>query len=1036
MDTRKAQLDRKWEPLTEEHEYQLERILGGVRGYEDSDTIGTLTAFEHGETVDPLAIVGAYRSGKTQLLYHLFNEAWDRGIPAFYVGDPGSMLVDFQASETEDLNQWIEQRIDGQLTAYGEDDPDAVKWFPNVDSETKQSFVSERGSPDMADDTVKTALLFDEVEQSYRDFIQAMDKDDDNPLRKINDSLQDTVKIWSFGMVSAFEFIGEADWGRMREIRIPPVNVSDVRDILTDRRPEVTNLANVIWWLARGRTGFIIKLIDDLPAGIEQNATSWLKNQAKADFKDTRLVNNLWAELEHKKWDPAINTLLFRQDGLAEWQIDDQVAIDVEACVSVAVDIVKNEYNFPDTDRGNDARSVLARNIERVFQGLAVGEESQFPRFGLSQQPQATAFLDIVENTVVSFEPASPTRRMVIDALTSAEGNFGTRWIQNVDRKEKIDTPVNTADPIRVRDAFPPIAVNPERVADASSDEIRGKMDRGLELKTGDAIDDKISIQFCPTVATVNTQVSELVRAYDITNPTLIVTPGRDDFELELDENAKTYQRQNLLGIKSIQSNRLWSFVTNLYGRLKSENFNHPYSVDDSIKSELLNEIDDREVRNTVETLYEQLNKIAMDEAKEFADQYQSIYSLPNSETLLWEEERLSASTPYWSNGQFDEATISLSYLPVFGPEHEPNQQYTKLHGYLHTAIKDSLVSGGANGFGFTEYLNNIFSRAGYSKPVSTERSHYRLDANLAPAVIQTEQTLTEFADILDASSVISELDDSDNDAAAGDISAISITGMQRLAYPFFRALLICGLTKGSNPALDVPARLRQIKGDIEKQLSNVQDYRESIETVNTKLKPPESADIGTSIDVRSDRLGQYESNLKNITGATDDLIQKCENDPSAGPIGYHYLLLLREYLDDISDQIHAFDSDISAAEVTEISNSRRLFNDVHEKASSSEVLARYFESDDNLCDSIEKFGHEVFNLEAHHGATTISLPEDLDDLRSLSDTVGEHTDTLHQMREDLETIEETAEDLEPQLEQCRNQIANLLQPAEVSSND
>lgn len=1036
MDTRKAQLDREWEPLTEEHEYQLERILGGGRGYEDSDTIGTFTAFEDGETVDPLAIVGAYRSGKTQLLYHLFNTAWDRGIPAFYVGDPGSMLVNFQESGAGELNQWIEQRIDEQLTAYGEGDPDAVEWFPNVDSETKQSFVAEHGNSDMADDTVKTALLFDEVEQSYRDFIQAMDKDDDNPLRKINDSLQDTVKVWSFGMISAFEFIGEADWGRMKEIRIPPVNVSDVRNILTDRRPEVTDLANVIWWLARGRTGLIIKLIDDLPADIERNATNWLKNQAEADFKDTRLVNNLWAELDHEKWDPAINTLLFRQDGLDEWQIDDQAAIDVDACVSVAVDIIKNEHDFPDTDRGNDARSVLARNIERVFQGLAVGEESHFPRFGLSQQPQATAFLDVVENTVVSFEPASPTRRIVIDALNSAEGNFGTRWIQNVDGKEKRDSPVTTADPIKVRDAFPPIAVNPERVANAGSDELRGKMSRGLELKTGDAIDDKVTIQFCPTITTVNTQVSELVRAYDITNPTLIVTPGEDEFDLELDENARTYQRQNLLEIKRIQSNRLWSFVINLYGRLEAENFNDPYSVDDSVKSELLNKIDDREVRNTVETLYEQLNKVAMDEAKEFAGQYQSTYSLTDSETLLWEEERLSASTPYWSNGKFDEATIALSYLPVFGSEYEPNQQYTKLHGYLYTAINDSLVSGGANGFGFTEYFDNIFSKTGYSKPVSTERAHYRLGGNLAPAVTQTEQTLTEFADILDASSVISELDNSDNDAAAGDISAISITGMQHLAYPFFRALLICGLTKGSNPALDVPARLRQIKGDLEKQLSNVQDYRESIETLNTKLEPPESVDVGTWIDVRSDRLGQYEDNLENITEATDDLIRKCENDPSAGPIGYHYLFLLREYLDDISDQIHGFDSDVSAAEVTEISNACRLFDDVYEKASSSEVLARYFGSGDDLCDSIETFGDEVFNLEAHHGATTISLPEDLDDLRSINDTVGEYTDTIYQMREDLETIEETTEDLEPQLEQCRDQIAKLLQPAEVSSND
>jgi hypothetical protein len=1027
MDTRKARLDQQWKPLTNEHEYQLGRILGDE---------GTFTAFEEGETVDPLAIVGAYRSGKTQLLYHLFNEAWGRGIPAFYIGDPGSMLRDFQESGTDELDQWIEDRIKEQLTAYEEGDVDAVEWFPNVDSERKQSFVKQHEDLDTTDGTVKTALLFDEVEQSYRDFIQTMDKDDDNPLRKINDSLQDTVKVWSFGMISAFEFIGEADWGRMKEIRIPPVDVSDVRSILADSRPEVTDLANVIWWLARGRTGLIIKLIDDLPADIDQNATEWLKNQAEADFKDTRLVNNLWAELKHEKWDPAINALLFRRDGLPEWQIDDQAALTVGASVSAAVNIVKDEHDFADTDRGNDARSVLARNIERVFQALAVGEEPHFPRYGLSQPLQATGFLDLVENTVVSYEPASPTRRLVIDALNSAEGNFSTQWIQKVNEQGAVDTSVTTADPVKVRDAFPPIAVNPERVADAGSDDLCGKMDRGLEFKTGDEIDDTVIVQFCPTETTVDTQVSELVRGYDITNPTLIIAPEEEEFELELDEDASTYRRQNLLEVKHIQSNRLWSFVLNMYGRLESENFDDPYFIDDSVKSELLNKIEDREVRNTVETLYEQLNKVALDEAKEFVQQYRSTYSLSDSGTLLWNEERLSGSTPYWSNGQFDEATIALSYLPVFGPDYEPNQQYTKLHDHLHTAINDSLVSGGANGFGFTEYFDNIFSKTGYSKPVSTERSHYRLGGNIAPAVTQTEQTLTEFADILDASSVISELDDPDNDAAAGDISAISITGMQHLAYPFFRALLICGLTKGSNPALDVPARLRQVKKDLDTQLNNVRDYRESIESLNTKLEPPESVDVGTWIKIRSERLGQYEDNLENISKATDDLIQKCENDPSAGPIGYHYLFLLREYLDDISDQIHGFDSDVSAAEVTEISNARRLFDDVYEKASSSEVIAPYFKSNDDLCDSIESFGEEVFNLEAHYGATTISLPEDLDDLRSLDQTVGEYTDTIYRMRENFEKIEETAKDLEPRLEQCRRQITDLLQPEEVTSND
>jgi hypothetical protein len=199
--TRKADLERAWEPLTDEHERQLERAEG------------TFERFANGESVDPLAIVGAYRSGKTQLLYHLFSQSWEQDIPAFYIGDPGQLLTEYAAADASDLNTWLQARIDDQLSAYVNDDPSEIPWFPNVPTETKRAFVQAHGDDLDPDEPVQTSLLFDEVEQSYRDFIRVMDKDDDNPLRKINDGLQDSIKVWSFGMISAFEFIGEADWG-------------------------------------------------------------------------------------------------------------------------------------------------------------------------------------------------------------------------------------------------------------------------------------------------------------------------------------------------------------------------------------------------------------------------------------------------------------------------------------------------------------------------------------------------------------------------------------------------------------------------------------------------------------------------------------------------------------------------------------------------------------------------------------------------------------------------------------------------------
>lgn len=1023
MDTRKAQLGREWQALTPEHERQLE------------STMASFDAFEAGETVDPLSIVGAYRSGKTQLIYHLFTNTWERGIPAFYIGDPGAMLSNYQESGYSQLHEWIADRIDEQLEAYAAGDADAIDWFPNVDSESKQAFIDRHGEVDPAADNTKTALFFDEVEQSYRDFIQAMDKDDDNPLRKINDNLQDTIKVWSFGMISAFEFIGEADWGRMKEIRIPPLSVADVRDVLEDRRPEAADLANTIWWLARGRTGLIIKLIDELPADTNEGAIDWLKTRAEADFKDTRLINNIWAELDHDDWDPAIRTLLFR-DGLDNWQIDDGKALSSEDCLTIAVNIIRSEFEFSDSEQGQNAVTILERNLDRVFRGLAIGEDQLFPRFGLMDDEEADAFLDLVENTVVSFEPASPERQLTIDTLDDVKGNFSTIWIQQVSDSgsavELIDQRVATASPVKIRDAFPPIAVNPERVAARNSTDLREEMQRGIELRTGDPIDDIVTIRFCPTESAAAAELKELTRRHDITDPTVLVVPEDETFDLALDEDVATYDRHNLLEIVHYQSNRFWSFVVNLYGRLEAEG-RDPYFMDPATIQELLELIDEREVRNTIETLYDQLNQVALEEARKFAATYRETYTLPNTDTLLWEEERLSGQSPYFSTGRFDEIKITLSYLPVFGPEYESTRMYAGLHRHLAEAIDMGLVSGGASGFGYTEYLDNMFTQNGYSpKKVNTERRHYRSGEQLAPAVLQTQSALTALAGLNNLSEIIPRIDDPEMEAEDGEIPVIGVEGLSSNAYAFYRALLIVGLTKGTHPEIDVAARLQELVGRLEDEKTTLESYIETVESLNSDLTAPESAEVGAWIDIKCDRLQDFRRNLENIIEGTVDLIDKCQSDSSAAPIGYHYWFLIQEYLDDIGESIDDFESDIHSANVNQISDARSLFNSVHEQIRESDAIALHFDSQERLLSRIETLGDDIFNLERHHGGTSISLPEDLEDLRELNDMVEEHIETLHNIDEDLSTIESESESLEAAFNECKAAAEALLTPEKV----
>lgn len=1024
MDTRKAQLGREWQPLTAEHERQL------------SEATGAFASFKEGNTVDPLAIVGAYRSGKTQLIYHLFEHAWEQGIPAFYIGDPGAMLTEFSHSEASNLETWLEGQIQVQLEAYAAGEVDGVEWFPNTDSATKRKWIEAHGEFDDADEVTQTALFFDEVEQSYRAFINAMDKDDDNPLRKINDNLQDTIKVWSFGMISAFEFIGEADWGRMKEIRIPPLTVSDVHSVLSERRPDATGLANTIWWLARGRTGLIIKLIDELPEDVDEGAIEWFKDCAKADFKDTRLVNNLWTSLDREEWDPAIEALLFRPDGLDAWQQHDDKAVSMETCQEIVLNIAASEFDFPQSDAGDAAPALLDRNVERVFHGLGYGPDQLFPRLGLMDDEEADAFLDLVGNMIVSFEPASEERRLALDALEAMEGVFATQWVQTVSDRDLRDTSVTVPKPSQIRDAYPPIAVNPERVADATSEELRTAMERGLHLETDDVEADPVTIKFCPTINTVRAELGEVTRGADISKPTVLVVPDNEEFDLSLDDAAKTYERESLLRIIPYQSNRFWSFVLNLHGRLVEEDIANPYHIDQGLKTELVNSIQDREIRNTIETLYDQLDQVAKDEMRTFASLYRDEFSLADVTTLLWDEERLSGQTPYWSNGRFDEATIAISYLPVFGPEYDSTRKYAKLHRHLYSAIQNDLVSGGMGGFGYTEYFENMFTQSGYSQAVKNERLHYRTEGGIDPAVQQTQSALTALAEHNDLSTVIAGVDERDNSAKNGDIPVLCVPGLKEMAYPLLRAIFIRGVTTGGDPPVEVDKRLQNVIDRLERKKDVVETFIEQVETVEKDLTPPESMSVGTWIDVNASRLEDYRQNIEAVIDGTNDLIEKCRADSAAAPIGYHYNFLLEEYIDDIGEEIDSYQSDIQAASVGSIADAKNLFDAIYEDMKTADAVPLHFDSRESLLAEFEALGEEIFDLERHHGATAISLPEDQEDLRELDDTVGSHIESLSRLQNALRTIEQESETLQTEFETAQQEAERLLTPSMGDSDE
>lgn len=1064
MDSRKASLYREWKPLTDEHENQLNRAEE------------TIELFRNGDAVDPLAVVGAYRSGKTQLLYHLFIECWDYEIPAFYVNDPGEMLSEFSASDATDLNAWIQRQLDDQLEAYAENVPDDVRWFPNVDTASKAAFV-DRVSDDVEAEVdgpgqVRTAVFFDEVEQSYREFVRVMDKDDDNPLRKINDGLQDSLKVWSFGMISAFEFIGEADWGRLREIRVPPLDVPDVRELLEERRPDAVGLANSIWWLARGRTGLVIKLIDELPDADGPDLGGWLRGLAETSFRDTNLINNLWTELPRTQWEDAIDAILFCEDGLDDWQVRQNAGLTVATCRNVAFDVITDHYQFEKTDVHQDASSILDRNVERVFSGLAVStaDSALFPTFGLGDQTEADAFLALVSDMIVSFEPASDARSIAVAALDTTEGSFHTEWIERAAAVEQVDEPIATPAPRVVQAAFPPIAVNPERASDATTEEIRTGIDGGLRVDPGVRGLDTVTVRFCPTTEALRVELERLADEVDVTEPTVLVAPEDVAVPDARRSAVQTYLRHQLLRIETHQSSRFWTFVLHLHERLDEEGFSDPYAIDDETLATLLGDCEDREVRNTIETLYDQLRQVAIDQLTKLHDAYWDAYSLPDSNALLWEESRLDGELPFWSSGRFAESTIALSYLLVLGPEHESARDYAELHAALRDGVAEDLVRGGQNGFSYTSYLDNLFTQTGYSRAVVDERNHYRVDGQLAPSVMWTRDALVDLAARDDVSDVVDVLDD--NAAGIEDIqeSIIDVTNWSTPGAALIRALLVSGLTTGDDPEIDVVARLRSMKGEIERQLETLNECEESVESVRDRFTPPSRADVGRWIDIRTPLLEHYASNLRRLRDGTDDLITKAEADPSMGPLAYQYWFLLRAYLKDVASELEDLQERVEAVNVQTLEQAKDFFDKTHELVADGEFVTAAFDSRRELLEQLEEYGETAFDLQATLSELTAGMgdpgdgdtspisqvddiaelsvkmnaPEDPGELRipeddelfhELDDRMTQHRRHMLQMETDLRTIESEVSKLNEEFESAHS-VMNALLTRDVEVND
>lgn len=1011
MPTRSADLTREWEPLTCAHEQALSNFR---------ESYDELLA---GESPDPLAIVGAYRSGKTQLMYQMFREAWDRDIGAIYVSDPGDLLNEFENATETDITEWLSNRIEEEVAAYVTQDPENVTWFPNASSEQKAEWLDTYVTVDSAADIDKYAIFIDEVEQHYEEFLEAIETDDSNPLRVINDEVADTLKVWSFGMLSAYEFIGEADWGRLHEIRVPPLDVGEVQNRLEEERPDLTSLANVVWWMGRGRTGLIIKFIEELPTDAAADIADWVQSMADVEAQSTRVIDPIWTDLPSEKWDPACHALSFQADGLDSWLLTDDEVYAIEDMVDLVSNILFDATEFPSDDEGQTAKRIIRRNTERVFDGLCLPDQRLFPhREIIFDNTEIEGLLSLIEDQILSFEPTGPSRRRAAEALDIDPAEFSSGFYEANPETEVVNTEVTVPKPSKIDSAFQPIALNPDLVCSTPTRELREEMDEALAINTSHPLD--VSIFFCPTETALERQLQTVRSDRDITEPAIFVVPT--DLEEELPAEYDIFERHSLIEVTTHESSLMWDFIVNLWGTLEERNMMTAGGVDDSVRRELLEDIDSRDVRNTIETLYDQVERFSQEQVDSFADDYIKRYSRPDTTTLLWEENRLQGETPFWTSGEFGEIPVTLSYLLLLSETPDFGQRYGNIHSAIETALDEDLISGGRS-FPYGEFLENLYGANGFTPRLNEEREHYSDGEHFDDSVEHTQIALYDLAKDFDEEDVIARLNDLDNEARNGDIPLLDVD-VSRHAYAFLRANLMCKIATSDSSDLDLAARLEDLADDLRSTKSDVEGALERIEAANETLTEPECAPVGTWVNLDPGIYETYHNNLETIIEGVENLANQIEFNPGISPLAYAYWMQLRQFNTQMSGKFDERETTLAEMDVTTIEDLKQIYNDLYQTAENSDVLIEYFESREQLRSQVEAIGDDVFDYAA--GEHRLTLPANIERVNELNENARERRQDLERIRALFDKLENRHEGVEEEVESIEEGLEELLSTA------
>lgn len=957
-------------------------------------------------------MVGPYGSGKTQFLYHIFDFAWKLSVPAVFVEHAGQILKDFKSSGENDIVNWLDAEIARQLDAIRLKQYDRVTWFPSyVNKHEKINEFSQKLSE--FERPYRCVLLVDELEQAYGEFLKTIPTSDYSPLRVILDSLQNAFMIWSFGLLSAYEFIGGADLRRFEEIRLPPVTAGLTRAITYEGHKA---LANFIWWFSQGRLGWVQKLDSEAP----QNKEEWAKwvDDSCAEFLEgnVRLINPVWRKvLDPKDWEQGIKAVLFLPDAFKTWVIEDDWSLKVEDTTNTFVEMAKKRMPLEETEI-----KMLYDRVNCLFDGFATEDMLPLQTFVMGEE--FYAIIEILLDHIIAFEPKNRARDNLIENFRSVDKGGLHRDILEKLYNLKKDITSRTIPPHLLKQIFPAPIVNPDLLSMKSVEDIMAQLEGPVTISLPEQDDVRIKIEMCfkrshfeNLMKTLQSnKFSELCQLRTIH---LFVVPPEQSWKIET--KLQPFEQAGKIMLQSMESRRLFDFAIKLWDYI--QNKGEPvYTLDSKLISKLIEAEPRREVRRTLEELWEQLTYWLSETIKKRASNYKDKLAIENS--FLWRTAILADEHLYWTSGRMSDPIEGFSYCFVVDEDKiTDSEKWLFLPHFLKVAYDNNLIKRDETRFPFKELLDRVFTREGL---VSKVRRHAeQLGLKNVPEKFLRLRTLLESLVEMYGVGALSVLESIDREEANDNkVPILKDLEPSEGSFPrspnLLRGMLIsiAAQKQVSNLKSSVEGLIRDIEGE----KTRVEEFEGYLARLQELLSPPSPIDF-RGISIKS-RLDEYKQNIGDVLTCFRELLQDLFKREGIAGIALVFTSIGRQYLKLLEAEIDKMESlkpDLNELEVLEEVKSTYNTTRAYVEALDANFFLLTRSTKESLLAHLDELGKNAFQLQTVIGGPNLDISSDQlqNNIQQISQHLGSVNAFLNSFKQKVEGLKDRVDQVSLQIE-------------------